>query len=123
MVLGAQRVLLAMLRESAARVRRVQEEKCMPALPAAEAPSSPENMPFAAPCRTLDRTAPLRWLRLGWTDLMRAPRLSLAYGAVLTALSVLIAALSWPRFTWGWPLASSLWGRYWRWACIPSVGS
>lgn len=67
----------------------------MPASPVSEVPPSPENMPFAAPCRTLDSAAPLRWLRLGWADIMRAPRLSLAYGAVLMALSVLIAALSW----------------------------
>lgn len=67
----------------------------MPASPVTEVPPTPENMPFAAPCRTLDRSAPLRWLRLGWADIMRAPRLSLAYGAVLMALSVLIAALSW----------------------------
>lgn len=67
----------------------------MPASPVTEVPPTPENMPFAAPCRTLDRSAPLRWLRLGWADIMRAPRLSLAYGAVLMALSMLIAALSW----------------------------
>lgn len=67
----------------------------MPASPVTEVPPSPENMPFAATCRTLDRAAPLRWLRLGWADIMRAPRLSLAYGAVLMALSMLIAALSW----------------------------
>ena len=67
----------------------------MPTSPVSEVPPSPENMPFAAPCRTLDSAAPLRWLRLGWADIMRAPRLSLAYGAVLMALSVLIAALSW----------------------------
>lgn len=67
----------------------------MPASPVSEVPPSPENLPFAAPCRTLDSAAPLRWLRLGWADIMRAPRLSLAYGAVLMALSVLIAALSW----------------------------
>lgn len=62
---------------------------------AADAPQSPENMPFAAPCRTLDTTAPLRWLRLGWADLTRAPRLSLSYGLALMLLSVAIAALTW----------------------------
>jgi len=40
-------------------------------------------------------SAPLRWLRLGWADMVRAPRLSLAYGAALMALSLLIAALAW----------------------------
>ena len=67
----------------------------MSASPLTETPPSPENMPFVAPCRTLDLAAPLRWLRLGWADIMQAPRLSLTYGAVLMALSMLIAALSW----------------------------
>lgn len=58
-------------------------------------PESPENKPFVAPCRTLEMTAPLRWLRLGWQDLTRAPRLSLSYGLVLAALSALIAAFTW----------------------------
>lgn len=60
-----------------------------------DTPQPPENMPFVAPCRTLETGAPLRWLRLGWADLTRAPRLSLAYGLVMTALSMAIAALTW----------------------------
>jgi uncharacterized membrane protein len=67
----------------------------MATLPASDSPESPENMPFVAPCRTLDLSAPLRWLRLGWGDMMRAPRLSLTYGVALMALSLLIASLSW----------------------------
>ena len=47
------------------------------------------------PCRTLDTAAPLRWLRLGWADMKRAPRLSLAYGLALMLLSVLIALFTW----------------------------
>ncbi|MGA7179578.1 MAG: DUF2189 domain-containing protein [Thiobacillaceae bacterium] len=54
----------------------------------------PEEMPFVAPCRTLQPSAPLRWLRLGWADLIRAPRLSLAYGLVLMLLSMTIGALT-----------------------------
>lgn len=50
---------------------------------------------FVAPCRTLSPTAPLRWIRLGWADLVRAPRQSLSYGLVLSLLSVCIAVLSW----------------------------
>jgi uncharacterized membrane protein len=64
-------------------------------LPVSDSPQSPENMPFVAPCRTLELGAPLRWLRLGWADMARAPRLSLTYGAALMALSMLIAALTW----------------------------
>ena len=56
---------------------------------------SPEAMPFVAPCRILELAAPLRWLRLGWNDMLRAPRLSLTYGTVLMALSMLIAAFTW----------------------------
>lgn len=67
----------------------------MSASPVSEVPPSPENMPFVAPCQTLDLAAPLRWLRLGWADMVRAPRLSLTYGATLMALSALIAGLSW----------------------------
>jgi uncharacterized membrane protein len=63
--------------------------------PVSDTPQAPEDMPFVAPCRTLDRTAPLRWLRLGWADMRRAPRLSLTYGLVLMLLSGSIAALTW----------------------------
>lgn len=54
-----------------------------------------EDMPFVAPCCTLEMRAPLRWLRLGWEDLTRAPQVSLFYGFVLTLLSLLISALTW----------------------------
>ena len=67
----------------------------MPASPVSDQSHSPENMPFVAPCRTLDMGAPFRWLRLGWSDMMRAPRLSLTYGTVLMTLSMLIASLTW----------------------------
>ncbi len=67
----------------------------MSATPVSETPPAPENLPFAAPCRTLDTWAALRWLALGWADLRRAPTLSLAYGAVLMLLSLAIAGLTW----------------------------
>lgn len=67
----------------------------MSTLPVSESPRSPENLPFVVPCRTLDMAAPLRWLRLAWTDMRRAPRLSLAYGLALMLLSVLIALFTW----------------------------
>lgn len=67
----------------------------MSTLPVSESPQPPENMPFVAPCRTLDMAAPLRWLRLGWDDMKRAPHLSLTYGLALMALSVAIAGLTW----------------------------
>lgn len=63
--------------------------------PETQPSTSAENLPFVAPCRTLAPDAPLRWLRLGWADMKRAPRLSLTYGAALMLLSVLIAAFTW----------------------------
>lgn len=59
-------------------------------------PLKPEvDMPFVAPCRTLEMNAPLRWLRLGWMDLTRAPQVSLIYGLALTLLSLLISGFTW----------------------------
>ena len=67
----------------------------MSTLPDSNTPASPEEMPFVAPCRVLDATAPLRWLRLGWADFARAPRLSFAYGATLMLLSMAIGIFTW----------------------------
>ena len=44
-------------------------------------------LPFVAPCRDLDPDAPKRWVRLGITDLKRAPRQSLSYGLAAVILS------------------------------------
>jgi uncharacterized membrane protein len=52
-------------------------------------------LPLVAPCRTLSMGAPLQWLKLGWSDLRRAPRQSLTYGVLLAGLSAVIAAASW----------------------------
>lgn len=60
----------------------------MNAPPAAE-------LPFAAPCRRVPASAPLRWLRLGWHDLRAAPLPSLTFGLVIALLSVAISALAW----------------------------
>lgn len=67
----------------------------MPTPPPSDPSQPQENMPFVAPCRTLDLAAPMRWVRLGWADLVRAPRISLTYGTILMALSTLIAAFFW----------------------------
>ncbi len=67
----------------------------MSILPDTNSLKSAEDMPFAAPCRTLEITAPLRWLRLGWIDLIRAPQVSLIYGLALTLLSLLITVFTW----------------------------
>jgi len=55
----------------------------------------PEIKPLLYPCNTLSYDAPVRWLRLGWQDLKRAPRQSLAYGAGLVLFGYLITWLAW----------------------------
>ena len=67
----------------------------MPTQPISNPSETPAEMPFPVPCRTLALTAPLHWLRLGWADITRAPRLSLSYGLVLMLISVAISALTW----------------------------
>ncbi|MEJ5211648.1 MAG: DUF2189 domain-containing protein [Burkholderiales bacterium] len=55
----------------------------------------PEQLPFVAPCRTLEPTAPLRWLKAGWLDFRRALPVSLTYGVLFTALSLAILLATW----------------------------
>jgi len=50
---------------------------------------------FVAPCRKVGLDAPLRWLKLGWRDFRRIPRLSFGYGLVMTAISALIIVIAW----------------------------
>lgn len=54
----------------------------------------PEELPFAAPCKKLESHAPIRWVQLGWQDLVRARRTSLSYGAILVVSSYLITFLT-----------------------------
>jgi len=56
-----------------------------------------DELPFVAPCRTLSPWAPFRWLRLGLSDLMHAPRQSLAYGLVVALLIGIVCLLAWFR--------------------------
>jgi uncharacterized membrane protein len=75
--------------------RKIFYEECMSSPSDNNTLKPVEDLPFVAPCRALDMAAPLRWLRLGWSDLVRAPRLSLIYGFVLTMLSLLITGFTW----------------------------
>lgn len=52
------------------------------------------ELPFAAPCKTLDMHAPFKWLKLGFEDIRRAPRQSLTYGAVMVVISLLVSAIA-----------------------------
>jgi len=58
-------------------------------------PSSPDlqDLPFVAPCRSVGPGAPLGWIRRGWVDYRGAPRQSLAYGLVITALSWIVVGV------------------------------
>ena len=60
-------------------------------------PASPlqEPRPFVVPCATLGHGAPLRWLRLGFRDLCRAPLLTLVYGLAILLVSGGVAILAW----------------------------
>ncbi|MCZ7596868.1 MAG: hypothetical protein M5U09_02600 [Gammaproteobacteria bacterium] len=51
--------------------------------------------PYVAPCRELGFTAPLGWLRAGWSDFRRSPGPSLVFGVALVLLSWLLALAAW----------------------------
>ena len=55
----------------------------------------PAQRPYVVPCRTLGLAAPWRWLKLGWQDLRRAPRLSALFGLVIVLASGVISWLAW----------------------------
>jgi len=57
--------------------------------------SEEDLRPLLLPARQIACFAPFHWLALGWQDLIRAPRQSLAYGAGLVLIGYLIAALVW----------------------------
>ena len=56
-----------------------------------------DDMPFVARCRELSPWAPFRWMRLGVSDLLRAPQQSLAYGLVVALLIGIVCLLAWFR--------------------------
>lgn len=47
------------------------------------------------PCKQLSRWAALGWLESGWSDFLRAPKVSLLYGSLVFLLSILVAWLAW----------------------------
>lgn len=52
------------------------------------------ELPFAAPSRELEISAPFNWLRLGWQDLCKAPKQSLTYGSVMLVISYIVSLLA-----------------------------
>jgi len=57
--------------------------------------------PFVAPHWPIAAAAPFRWLRGGWEDFSRSRVASLAYGAVLAAMSYVVAGMAWQFGTLG----------------------
>jgi uncharacterized membrane protein len=53
-----------------------------------------ESLPFAAPCKKLEMSAPVEWLKLGWQDIKRAPVPSLSFGVILVVFSYLLVYLA-----------------------------
>lgn len=54
-----------------------------------------DDMPFVAPCRKLAMWEPLRWVRLGISDLMRAPQQSMIYGMSVAILIGVVSLFAW----------------------------
>ena len=52
-----------------------------------------DELPFVAPCKKLDMLAPLRWLKLGWLDIKKAPKQSMTYGSFIVALSYFVSLM------------------------------
>lgn len=70
--------------------------------------ASPDPTPAAAPTvRTVALTAPLRWLALGWTDMVRGGWLSLSHGFVLAGFGLLLLTIAHRQF---WLLAGAFSG-------------
>lgn len=54
-----------------------------------------DERPFIVPCARLGYSAPLRWLRLGWQDVRRAPGLTAIFGIVIILVSLAVSAFAW----------------------------
>lgn len=57
--------------------------------------NSEDRRAFVVPCAELGLDAPWRWLRLGWQDLIRTPKLTLIFGSVIMLVSIAVSALAW----------------------------
>jgi uncharacterized membrane protein len=62
-------------------------------------------LPFVAPCRKLELTAPLRWLAAGWHDFLLAWPQSLAYGIAMAGSMALVSWLAWAYGSYWFMLA------------------
>ena len=57
--------------------------------------SEQDALPFIAPCRVLEFSAPWRWLKKGVADVHKAPLASLSYGLVMMVLLMSMVILAW----------------------------
>lgn len=57
------------------------------------------------PINKVSIDAPFRWLKLGWEDFRRVPKLSLGYGIVMALISVLITWSAWQTYSFVLALA------------------
>jgi uncharacterized membrane protein len=60
------------------------------------------------PINRVDVEMPWGWLRRGWQDIVRVPQVSLAFGAVIAAISLVLVYGLWQQdwFAYSFPLAS-----------------
>ena len=66
-------------------------------------------LPFVAPCRQIEPSAPLTWLALGWRDFAKAWPQSLAYGVAMAATMAFVSWLAW-RYGSYWFMLAMLGG-------------
>ena len=59
--------------------------------------TSRDELPFVARCRKLSPWAPLRWVKKGVGDLMKAPQQSMAYGLAVALMIGTVCLLAWFR--------------------------
>jgi uncharacterized membrane protein len=57
--------------------------------------TEPNELPFVADCRTLPYSAAFGWLRAGWKDLCKVPRITLIYGLVIFIVSWGVSLFAW----------------------------
>ena len=70
-------------------------------------PKRPQTIADLAPVRTVEATRPLKWLALGWRDLIQCGWISVAHGAAVSTFGAALFLLAHDRF---WLLAGALTG-------------
>ena len=49
---------------------------------------------IVAPCKNLELKAPIRWLKLAWQDIKKAPKVSMCWGLIIALASLVVALLA-----------------------------